>query len=170
MKVEKKFGIVFVFMTGVSCSSIETVHPNAKTLENEVENSYTIEGSPDLVWKAVSEKMNDNVNCVLVQSDKEKIASWCEAVDKWRDLGQDTAQPKPVPGGVNLNHFEGVAQDVQNGVAITTVYVLDDPNGAQLQIRRMYYGPDSFAGISHSRGDYEKGLYEEIKNIVKKKI
>jgi hypothetical protein len=90
------------------------------------------------------------------------VLSWCEKVSKWRDFGQDTVSPASLSAGMSPDVFEKYTEASGEGTAITTIWVEDLGPESRVHIRRVYFGAQSLAGVGHSRGEYERALYQQL--------
>lgn len=99
---------------------------------------------------------------VLTKSTKDLVISWCERVEQWNDLGIDTVGVNPKIMGANHDAFKKLAVDTGKGVAIITVWIEPRGTRSRVNIRRVTYGDQSFAGMGHSRGEFERQLLQRI--------
>ena len=143
--------LALVFFTG--CSSFDV--PKYQYMSEELPQVFQLPVSAEKVWRIVSEEADLHSDCKLAKSSKDRMISWCEKIEKWRDLGQDTVGPK---------NYEKLARKAEEGTgtAVTTIWIEDFESGSKLHVRRVYYSSQSFSGLGHSRGDYERDLYQRI--------
>nr|VFK20883.1 MAG: hypothetical protein BECKLFY1418C_GA0070996_108012 [Candidatus Kentron sp. LFY] len=169
--------LLMVFMSAFlfGCSVPGLGVRDSLLMSEELPQSFVMPYSADRIWEQVISHTKAVPNGrVLATSPTDRIISWCERVENWRDLGTDTARLEyRFTAGRALADFESryrvtefeyaeLAANTGEGIAITTIWIEAMGRRSQLHIRRVTYGDKSFAGIGHSRGDYEKSLYLNI--------
>jgi hypothetical protein len=134
----------------------------AQQLPEDLPQEFRLSTTATQVWQVVVDEARAHTDCLLAAAPTERLISWCESVENWRDLGQDTLGPEPRPGGVNPDRFEKRAHKPGKGTAVTTIWIEDQGAECVLHIRRVYFGVESFPGAGHSRGEYERALYQRL--------
>lgn len=123
---------------------------------------FAVPAEADRVFAIVNLKAESTKHChVIAKSAKERLISWCERTEKWQDLNLDTVGVNS-QGPVDQDFFNEMAKDTGKGVAIITVWVEDLGPKSRVHIRRVTYGDQSFAGMGHSRGEFERQLHTTI--------
>ena len=149
--------VVVAFLMGCSLGIAKSQHMTQGLPQN-----FPLQASAEQVWRVITEEANSHDGCLLAKAPEDRLISWCEEVENWRDLGQDTVGPASLAGGVSPDAFAKFAQATGKGAAVTTIWVEEMDTGCVLHVRRVYYGSQSFAGVGHSRGEYERELHERI--------
>lgn len=146
--------LLFAWMPLVGCASsidigLSTIPP-AQYLPAAVPQAFRLQASAEQVWRIVSERAKSSAPCILAEAPKDRVLSWCEDAENWRDLEQDSVA------------FAQFAQAPGKGMAMTTVWIEDLGSDSMLHVRKVYYGSESFEGVGHSRGQDERLLYQQI--------
>jgi hypothetical protein len=134
----------------------------SQKLPDGLPQDFRLPAAAAQVWQLVTEEARAHADCLLAEAPKDRMISWCENVENWRDMGQDTVGPKPQPGGVNADMYAKLAQKPGKGTAVTTIWVEDQGAECVLHVRRVYFGSESFSGAGHSRGEYERAVYQRL--------
>jgi hypothetical protein len=133
--------------------------PKTQRLDRELPQYIAFDRPADQVWEALRAEAAARATCgVRGESRPDRVISRCERVRKWRDLGQDAVVARD--GGKGDPDL--AQKDDPKAVAITTAWVEQSTTGARLNVRRAYYSGKSFAGVAHSRGDFERELADRI--------
>ena len=152
------------------CSAKNLGISSSSLMSKELPQSLVIPSSVNKVWdQVVSHAKTVPGGRILAMSPKDRLISWCEKVENWQDLGTDTARAKDaVLAGVakNPDIFANLVANTGEGVAITTVWIEAMGRRSRVHIRRVTYGDKSFAGMGHSRGDYERSFYRKISTAI----
>jgi len=121
-----------------------------------------VAAAADSVFAIITREAEGVKNChVIARSPKDRLISWCERIEKWQDLGLDTVGYKS-QDILDPDFYKKMAEDNGKGVAIITVWVEDLGPKSRVHIRRITYGDQSFAGMGHSRGEFEYQLHQTI--------
>jgi hypothetical protein len=165
----RKF-LYFCFM--ITCCSIITgcASPNKiisemQRLPEGLPENIVLKYSSEEVWRFISKDIKDTPGIkILTEDPVYRLISWSERVENWRDLGQDETTTEYSVMGNNPNAFKKLALSPGKGIALTTIWIENQTPNSILHIRRVYQGSQSFAGIGHSRGEYEHNLIKKIQD------
>jgi hypothetical protein len=142
------------------CSAKRFV-PEAQLLPEHLPQGFELAVAADQIWPAVIAEVQSCAACKIVADNPgQHVISWTESVEDWRDLGQDTAVPSSLED--NQNKYFKLVKRPGKGTALTTVWLESQTSSSTLRIRRVYYGKESFPGIAHSRGEYERTFYAHV--------
>lgn len=159
--------LILAFIMATGCASKNLGVSTAQMMPAPAVKKWVIDAPFESVWIAASADAEKNSDRILVSSENEGIISWCEAVENWRDLGQGSVMPKSLVGGVDPDIFLKDAQQTGKGVAVTTLWIEAVGSQCNLHVERVYYGRQSYPGVSHSCGDYEKEMYNRIRDALR---
>jgi hypothetical protein len=155
-------GLLTVCVAGAMLMGCSLGIAKSQHLEQALPQSFQLSAPAEQVWQAVNEEASAHSDCLLTSMPASRVLSWCEEVANWRDLGQDTVVPVSLSGGVSPDAFARFSQALGKGTVVTTIWIEDLNSYSTLHVRRVYYGSPSFAGIGHSRGEYERELLTRI--------
>jgi len=153
------------------CSTPNKIVSEMQRLPEGIPEKITLSYPANEVWEFIIKDIKDTSGMkILVEEPLYKLVSWSEKVENWRDLGQDSAGTEYSVMGNNPNAFNKLALATGNGMALTTIWIEDQTPNPILHVRRVYQGPQSFAGIGHSRGEYEQKLIKKLEDNLAKKL
>ena len=135
---------------------------SAQMMPERAIEEWLVDAPFDRVWQIASEKAEMNSDRILVSSKREGLISWCEEVENWRDLAQGSVTARSLVGVRNPDMIQGKGMMPGRGTAVTTLWIEDIGSKSRLHVERAYYGRESYPGVGHSCGDYEKDLYLRI--------
>ena len=147
-------------------------------LPTNIKQTYFLDHPVEEVWSAIKEEMQSLQNSkILILEEEEFLASWITAIHSEKKTGisnnqhmnpllnhkrsfnSEGSSTNTESSLLQINLFEN---DLSEVLAITTVLLWEKHNGAEMQIRRVYYPTNSAQGISHSRGMYEQKFSKKI--------
>lgn len=135
---------------------------SAQMMPERAIEEWLVDAPFDRVWQIASEEAEMNSDRILVSSKQEGLISWCEEVENWRDLAQGSVTARSLVGVRNPDIIQGMAMTPGRGTAVTTLWIEDLGSKTRLHVERTYYGRESYSGVGHACGDYEKDLYLHI--------
>lgn len=136
---------------------------SSQRLPEALPQHFEIPAQATSVFKAVEAEAERNKGCrVITKSARDLLISWCETVENWSDLGLDTVGADPKILGASHDQFQHFAQKPGKGIAIVTVWIEPLAEKSRVHLRRVTYGDESFAGMGHSRGSFERDFYTRI--------
>ena len=104
------------------------------------------------LWDAMVREVKTNVAVRVLTEDKDcRVISWATRL---AEKGSE-----PADGDLKQHELDEVGQ---NGIALTTAYMIPVKNGVVLRIRRTYYGERSQPILFHSRGNFEACFTKRI--------
>jgi len=156
--------LVIVLLTAFcsSCAKMSNLLPDYQLLSDELPQSFKFQESADLLWALIFKNINHSLTSKIITLDKkERLITWCESAENWKDLGHESISPPDTPFP-RANFYKKYIENLGKGIRFSTVWIEDLENGCNVHIRCVYYKAESFAGFGHSRGDYEIKLINNI--------
>ncbi len=161
----KSFRIILIILAcviPVGCVTTKTVLLDSQQMEYKLRPSLALSKPACDVWPLILKDIETNSNYkILVNEEEHHLISYCESVDNWMDLGRSTVHLAPfiMKGNTNNELFAESIIPINKGTALTTIWIEKRNLGCTVHICRVYHSTDSYAGISHSIGDFERGLF-----------
>ena len=137
-------------LAALACAACATpTIPDELQLEQPLPEHYALAFPPAAVWAEVADMAPPSPEGrVLGVDEDQRVISWVTLVERKAESHASLADEKVTKSGTVP--------------AITVIQVLEATAGTDLLLRQVYFPDKTAAGISHSRGDFERTFLAEL--------